>query len=164
MLNKQSKQGFTLIELLVVVLIIGILASVALPRYQKAVRKARLSEAWTTLEAINKAYTVCLMETGDQYACQDFSNLNLTFIDENGTTVSGTNTLSTKHFSYQIIALGEGDPEIKAWTSDSLSLAFELHDGKRRCTDPSSTGKCSSYGFKTPADDCVYAGLPCYKE
>jgi len=52
------KRGFTLIELLVVVLIIGILASVAVPQYNKAVMKARTAEAITTTNALRKAMNV----------------------------------------------------------------------------------------------------------
>ena len=59
-----SKAGFTLIELLVVVLIIGILAAVAVPQYQKAVRKARVAEAKVILKSLTDAQDVYLL-TGD---------------------------------------------------------------------------------------------------
>lgn len=51
----KSKQAFTLIELLVVVLIIGILAAVALPKYQQAVLKSRFAAMLPYVRAVKDA-------------------------------------------------------------------------------------------------------------
>ncbi len=58
----KNTQAFTLIELLVVVLIIGILAAVALPQYQKAVMKSRVAEILLRLRDMHIAQQLCVEE------------------------------------------------------------------------------------------------------
>lgn len=71
----KGKQAFTLIELLVVVLIIGILAAVALPQYQKAVEKSRVSTLLAAMKTIADAQDAYYLANGEY--SQDIDTLSV---------------------------------------------------------------------------------------
>lgn len=90
--------GFTLIELLVVVLIIGILASVALPQYEKAVEKSRTAEALTLFNALEKAEKSYQLATGRYTRKLDQLDIELPGI---GRDIGyGQNNWTTKDYYY----------------------------------------------------------------
>jgi len=72
----KSKKGFTLIELLVVVLIIGILAAIAVPKYQKAVEKSKASQGFVLIKAIEQAMKSYHLSNGSYPT--DFNQLDIT--------------------------------------------------------------------------------------
>ena len=155
MIKNLNKKGFTLIELLVVVLIIGILASVALPQYQRAIAKSRAAEAWTNLRAIETALEVKRLEGGSPRVLT-FEDLDLSFDGATG------RTFRTKNFNYTLFPGDGADAHaISQWQPYYYVYLF-FKNGKRHCQD--SAGRCKDFGFTKEAGQCLTHPGPCYTE
>ncbi len=92
MTKLHNKKGFTLIELMVVIVIVGILAAVAIPKFSMASHKAKASEFPTVLMAIFTAEGTYEQETGIYSAT--FSSIGL---DDPSTP--------SKYFAYTITGI-----------------------------------------------------------
>jgi type II secretion system protein G len=84
--------GFTLIELLIVVVIIGLLASIAIPKFASTKDKAKMASVRTDLRNVMTAQEAYFADTnvfGDLSQLQSASNFNLS-PGNTGTVVAGT--------------------------------------------------------------------------
>ena len=60
-------KGFTLLEILIVVVIIGILAGLAIPKFNKTIETAKGKEAYVTLETLRTAERMYYLDNNGQY-------------------------------------------------------------------------------------------------
>ncbi len=137
-------------------LIIGILSAVALPQYTAAVEKSRTAEAWSTLKAINDALAIRNLEMGTTKQQYPFEELSLSFTNENGTAVSGTEYM-TKNFRYLIDISGSdaGSVAFRRTASGGLTYpVLSLVNGKRHCLSEDAS-LCKRLGMSIGGSGCT---------
>lgn len=71
--GKQKNSGFTLIELMITIVIIAILAAIALPSYQKYIKRTNIKAAQTDLVSLSLVFEN-YYQRNLSYPNQDYSN------------------------------------------------------------------------------------------
>jgi len=100
----RKKSAFTLLELIIVVIVIGILASLALPRYLIVVEKSRAAEAKSILKDIRMAQARYSVQYGTFDNSANFANLDIRFTALKYFTFTAANAGTDVNSSSTIVA------------------------------------------------------------
>ncbi len=153
---KRETRGFTLIELLVVVLIIGILAAVAVPQYQKAVEKSKLAGIWSNLGTLRRAAQSAMLNpeistTADWSTAAAVSNWNPGLLDASIVCTNGSarvcNTACPSGgwsgCAYYVEGTANNPLALFAFNKGDDRVYITLDNDGQKCYGE----KCNLYGF-----------------
>jgi type IV pilus assembly protein PilA len=91
---RRVRKGFTLIELLIVVVIIGILAAIAIPKFANTKEKAYIASMKSDLRNLITAQEAYFSDNNSMYAAST-ANLGTNYKPSNGNTVTISNASGT---------------------------------------------------------------------
>ena len=129
-MRRLSQKGFTLIELMIVVAIIGILAVIAVPNFQKFQARAKQSEAKTNLKGIYTA-KVANFQASDTYVCHNNCFCDWQLDGGVGAAADALPTESTARYTYLCNDTATDVPNITPKTNYTLTGT-----GSTGCQEP----------------------------
>ncbi len=160
-----NNKAFTLIELLVVVLIIGILAAVALPQYQKAVVKSRFAILQVGVTALVESIQRYYLEYGELPPQGDLSNVDISNLSGCEPAESGDLICSGTYYHWENTPWFGRYVEgysIKGGNLNNTIIGYRIELSKtatlrdRICFSDSTRSVCKSMGTPYPANTTMF--------
>jgi len=137
-----NKKGFTLVELMVVIVIIGVLAAVAIPKFSAATAKAKASEFPSVLSNIVSAQETNFAETDAYKNCSNKTALK----DSLGVDID-----HSKYFNYSSITGGAAGAYVyTAFAELTVKVSSDATSGLTAYVDETN-GKDGSTALKNLA-------------